>query len=93
MRNVQQRKTAKGILTCTKKKENKQKNRHKNLKYLIPWVSFIIGLCHVICVEFERFCIYYWVNEFYSQNDEIELQKATLLLFLKTEEDMLLLFV
>lgn len=93
MRNVQQRKTAKGILTCTKKKRKKKKNGHKNLKYLIPWVSFIIGLRHVICVEFERFCIYYWVNGFYSQNDEIELKKATSLLFLKIEEDMLLLFV
>lgn len=65
----------------------------KTFEYLIPWVSFIIGLSHVICVEFERFCIYYRVNEFYSLN-EIDLQKVSrLLLFLKTEEDMLLLFL
>lgn len=85
--------TAKGILTCTKKKKiNKKKPTDTNFKdYLIPWVSFIISLCHVICVEFERFCIYYWVNEFYSQNDEINRKKATLLLFLKIEKDMLLL--
>lgn len=73
--------TAKGILTCTKNKKNKQKKpihtptHTQAFKYLIPWVSFIIGLCHVICVEFERFCIYYWVNEFYSQN-EIELKEG-----------------
>lgn len=45
----------------------------------------------MICVELERFCIYYRVNEFYPQNDEIDLKKATLLLFLEIEEDMLLL--
>lgn len=33
-----------------------------------------------------------WMD-FFSQNDEIELKKATSLLFLKIEEDMLLLFV
>lgn len=85
MRNVQQRNREGNFKLALKKKHTQL------LKYLIPWVSFYTVLCHVVCVEFERFCIYYWVNGFYSQNKEIELQKARLILFLKIEEDMLLL--
>lgn len=40
MRNVQQRKTAKGILTCTKKKENKQKKQTQKLKILDSMSQF-----------------------------------------------------
>lgn len=41
MRNVQQRKTAKGILTCTKKKKrNKKKNQTQKLKILDSMSQF-----------------------------------------------------